>query len=112
MKHNNELDQLKERHRGFWEMAEVDLPLTSIGTYKPLQPRQPFSLADGSQTQEGMVISPELVDAQRLVGGGRGPADVIGGDFIRGTAPYDLCWNEAFAGCPISWRNGLVRTVF
>jgi transcription termination factor NusB len=45
METKQKLDSLIARHLAFWEMADVDRPLMRVGTYKPLQPQQPFPLA-------------------------------------------------------------------
>ena len=102
------MKNILHRHMAFWAMEEVDKPLLSVGTYQPTQRRQPFQLADGSPVQEGALLLPERVDAKRLTAHIGHPSTAISGDFIRGSAPYDLCWNEAIVGCPIRWQSGHV----
>lgn len=89
-------------------MEDVDGPLLSVGRYEPLQRRQPFRLADSSLTQEGPRLLPELVDVRYLIEQQDPPSAVVSGDFIQASAPYDLCWNEVIAGCPIRWKTGHV----
>lgn len=108
MGHDDNLEQVLRRHRAFWAMEDVDGPLLSVGWYEPLQRRQPFRLADGSLTQEGTRLLPELMDAHHLVEQQEPPSAVVSGGFIQASAPYDLCWNEAIAGCPIHWKTGHV----
>jgi len=110
MSYENVLEHLLQRHRAFWAMEEVETPLLSVGRYSPLEDRRPFQLANGSPVQEGNRLLPELVDAQRLVEHTGKPSITVNGDFIRGSAPYDLCWTEAVAGCPIVWWTGQVWT--
>ena len=101
-------EALLTRHQAFWEMAPVEAPLLRIGRYQPLQRRQPLPLADGSLTQEGQRLRPELLDMQRLTDMLEEPSLVVNGDLLGSVAPTDLCWNEAIAGCPIRWRAGHV----
>lgn len=102
------LTQVMARHRAFWTMAAVDRPLVSVERYQPLERRQPFLLADGSLTQDGTRLLPDLLDVQRLVEQLDVPSALVSDDLIQGIAPYDLCWNEALVGCPIYWRAGFV----
>ena len=102
------LEDMLQRHRAFWAMEEVGRPLLRAGRYQPLEPREPFRLTDGSLTQEGARILPELVDARRLIELDPEPSAIANGDFIECVAPYDLCWTEAIVGCPIGWNAGHV----
>jgi hypothetical protein len=102
------IEQLLRRHRAFWEMEEVDRPLLSAERYQPLQPRQPIPLANGATTIEDMPLAPELIDPALLAGVGGQPSSLLAGEFIQGVAPYDLCWMEAMAGCPLHWKAGHV----
>ncbi|MBI3971587.1 MAG: hypothetical protein HY332_09895 [Chloroflexi bacterium] len=56
-------DGLLQRHRAFWHTEPADRPLARVGQYRPLECRQPYLLADGTPTYDGMLLSPELVDA-------------------------------------------------
>lgn len=108
MKNNDNLERVLQRHRAFWAMEDVDTPLLSVGRYSPLQPRQPITLADGSQAKEGDLLLPESMDSHRFVGQQPDSFDTVSGDFIRSRAPYDVCWTEAISGCPIRWKAGHV----
>lgn len=94
------------RHCQFWKMEPVGQPLLSVGRHSELQERTPFPLAGGRLVAEGDLIRPEDVAPEPLVGGQ--PAALVAGDFIQGVAPYDLCWTEVIAGCPLRWRSGYV----
>lgn len=100
------VDCLRERHRLFWEMAPVPAPLLSVGRYGELREREPFPLVGGGLVEEGNLVRPEDLAPEHLAGG-RCSA-LVAGDFIQGVAPYDLCWTEVIAGCPLRWRAGHV----
>lgn len=107
-----EFDELTQRtfarHRAFWTMAEVAAPLRATGRYRPLQRREPLPLLDGSFAAEGALLRPDLIDVGRLAGRPNRSTPVTADGFIRGSAPYDFCWNEAIAGCAIRWSAGHV----
>ncbi|MBI2505960.1 MAG: hypothetical protein HYW07_22320 [Candidatus Latescibacteria bacterium] len=100
------VEDLRERHRLFWDMAPVAQPLLSVGRYGALKERDPFPLADGRWVGEGDLLRPQDIAAGPLASGR--PGTLVSGDFIQGVAPYDLCWTEAIAGCPLRWRTGHV----
>lgn len=100
------VEGLGERHRKFWHMDPVEQPLLSVGRYGELSERTPFPLADGRLVGEGDLLRPERLAAGPLAGGYSGP--LVAGEFIQGTSPYDLCWTEVIAGCPLRWRAGYV----
>jgi hypothetical protein len=100
------LEKLCERHRRFWDRAPVEKPLLRVGRYGELREREPFALAGGRLVGEGDLIRPEDLAPAHLAGG-RSDA-LVEGDFLQGTAPYDLCWTEVIAGCLLRWRAGYV----
>ncbi|MAG35297.1 MAG: hypothetical protein CL878_03485 [Dehalococcoidia bacterium] len=69
----------------------------------PLQAREPVPLADGSATREGASLHPDVLSVQQLVDAVGEPGSEAT-DVIPGVAPFDFCWTEAIAGCPIVWR--------
>lgn len=104
-----ELDALLDRHRAFWTMDEVDVPLERIGTYSPLSSRSPYRFADGSLAQEGSLFSPGLIDPQTHIGADTAyDSPAVSWPFLAGRGAGDLCWTEAIAGCPVLWRSGHV----
>jgi hypothetical protein len=103
-----ELDQVLRRHRAFWDMEEVDEPLLSVGVYQPLQSRAPFRLADGALVRDGDQLSLPRVSAEGLAAQSGLPSVLVEEEFLHEVGPYDLCWTEAIAGCPLYWRSGFV----
>lgn len=103
-----ELEGVLRRHRAFWDMEEVDEPLLSVGVYNPLQPRAPFRMAGGALVGEGDLLAPEGLTAEVLAAQSGQPSVLVEDAFIQEAGPYDLCWTEAIAGCPLYWRTGHV----
>ena len=101
------LPKLLERHRAFWDRSDVDEPLVRVTHYSPLEEREPLPLADGSEAEEGDLLTPDRISVDRITRH-RETFDALDGDSVRGVGPYDLCWTEAIAGCPIRWRTGHV----
>ncbi len=106
MTHTDSMDDLFRKHRGFWEMDDVDTPLMSVGRYAPLQNRDPIPMADGLPVSDGDILLPGKLQATQLMDQTDASASAVQGDFIRGRSPYDLCWTEAISGCQIRWRAG------
>ena len=103
---DNTLQATLQRHQAFWEMEPVEKPLLSVGQYHELRERTPFRLADGSEVQEGQLLEPGILDLPHFAELSGRPLLAVSGDFLRGVSPYDLCWMEAIAGCPIRWQQG------
>lgn len=106
----DELKGLLERHAAFWNRGEKVL-LKQVSEYRPLgkgggEGRKSLPLADGSQSEEGQFITPEMIDPQRFYGDWQGPKNVVHGDFIAGAGPPHLCWTEAMVGCPVRVVTG------
>lgn len=104
----DDLNRILQRHRAFWERGQVDEPLVKVERFEPLEEREPIRLADGSPVEEGMLLSPDMLDGHSLTERVEEPAREEARGFVTGCAPYDLCWTEAMAGCPIGWQNGHV----
>jgi hypothetical protein len=85
-------------------------PLLELHEYAPLSRDTKVPLSDGRLVSDDVVLYPELIDPKLFV---REPrldekASPLHGDFIRTIAPHDLCWTQAFVGCPIRVSAGKV----
>lgn len=97
---------LRDRHCAFWHREAVAAPLLSVGRHTEFTDRDPIRLAGGGLVREGQVLGPGDIAPSELAGaylGAQTPED-----FLPGVSPYDLCWTEALAGCPLRWRAGQV----
>lgn len=97
---------LRDRHGAFWNRDGSSSPLLSVGKHTEFADRAPIRLADGGLVREGQVLGPGDIAPEELAGPHlrtRTPED-----FLHGVSPYDLCWTEALAGCPLRWRSGQV----
>ena len=101
---NPQLTSLLRRHEMFWR-REGDRPLKRVRPHVPLEDRGGIPLADGSRSQDGQQITPDLIDPGRFYGGA-GPSSPLNGDFIAGEAPPAICWTEAILGCPVRMVPG------
>jgi hypothetical protein len=98
------LSDLLDRHRSFWR-HQGDVPLMSVTDHRPLGERGGIPLADGTRSEDGRLITPELLEPARFYGDGS-IVDVVQGDFMAGQAPPGMCWTEAAFGCPVRIVTG------
>jgi len=98
--------RLRDRHLAFWDRKAVATPLLSVGPYSDFADRAQIVLRSGGTVAEGQIVFPQDLVPAHLAGGHAG--DLAQGDFLHGTAPYDLCWTEVRAGCSLRWRAGQV----
>ena len=108
MTEKKDIKEVLRRHDAFWEMEEVEAPLMSVGRYNPLRRGARIPLSDGRCAQEGEYLTPEKIDPARFIDQRAAPPSAVEGAFIRGLAPYGLCWTEAILGCPTRIVSGSV----
>ncbi len=91
--------ELKQRHSAWWQREER-LYTRSAGA--PLGDLW-LPLADGTDAQEDMHLTPDMLDVERLVGDIHEPGPLgTHGDLFRTMAPYTrVPWMEAILGAPI-----------
>ena len=94
-----------KRHEAFWRGAG-STPLVSLAEHHPLEDRGGIPLANGSRSQEGQLIEPDLIDPSLFYVDRSPPSDPIRGDFLVSEGPPGLCWTEAALGCPIRIVTG------
>ena len=100
--------ELIRRHTAFWAMEETDTPLIRVSPYRPTARRKIIRLLDGTMVRDGTRLLPENLDMSEITPGDGRISQSIGNGFIPCLSPYDLCWTEAVAGCPIYWQAGHV----
>jgi hypothetical protein len=85
-------------------MDEVEQPLMGTCPYIPLRPDDVVPLRDGRLVSNDAYVSPQNLDVEAYVKmmfkaiESRGRMRT---DFIRELSPPDLCWTQAFIGCPV-----------
>jgi len=103
------LRDLIKAHKDFWRMKNPK-PLLRVKRYSPLRSDVKIPLSDGRSVSDNVALDPDLIDPklfiQRLDEYRK--TSLITGDFIESLAPYDLCWTQAFIGCPIRVSSGKV----
>ena len=90
---------LLSRHRDWWRRSAGLLYQEIPHTWEEMR----VPLSDGSMAIEGLSLTPEMLDAERLVGPALefGPIETIG-DMFCTRAPFRrVPWIEAILGCPI-----------
>jgi hypothetical protein len=97
--HTGDHRRILDRHRASWDWSEVDEPLVRVTKYSPEEPVTSLPLADGSDAQDGDLVTPDAISVDRIVATQETFSDAVDGDFLRGVEPYDLCWTEVLAGC-------------
>jgi len=107
MKENKKLDYLMDLHRAFWSMENSE-PLLNVEQYTPLRRDLKIPLSDGRLVSDNVTLYPDLIDPKLFVEKMEQyeKSSLIYGNFIETLAPYDLCWTQAFIGCPIRVSSG------
>lgn len=100
-------DKLLERHRAFWRRDHVENPLVRRSPYSGLR-QQGLPLPSGEFARDGVLVTPDMVDARVIAEWQGAPASPVDGDFFASVAPLGLCWSEAILGCPIRMSVGSV----
>lgn len=103
------LDEALKMHMLFWRMNN-SRPLIRLGTYEPLRRDVAIPLADGRMVIDGVLLEPKSIDPKLFIKHLSLNVDspMLSGDFLRTLAPADLCWTQAFIGCPIRVSAGKV----
>jgi hypothetical protein len=101
---HDRLRDLLSRHEAFW-CRQGQAPLMSVSTHRPLEERGGIPLADGTKSEDGCLVTPELLEPARFHGE-TSISDVVRGDFLAGEEPPGLCWTEAAFGCPVRIVTG------
>jgi hypothetical protein len=103
------LKETLRMHRLFWRLSNPE-PLFHVEDYRPLRRDEAIPLIDGRLVFDDAYLEPRLIDprlfVERLKINEESP--VLMGDFLRTLAPRDLCWTQAFIGCPIRVSSGKV----
>jgi len=101
------LEDLLERHKAFWRMMNSE-PLIRVGRYTPLRRDVKIPLSDGRLVSDGVTLTPNLINPKLFIERVEEyrKNTLIFGDFIKTLAPYDLCWTQAFIGCPVHVVSG------
>ncbi|HHX45576.1 MAG TPA: hypothetical protein GX714_16575 [Chloroflexi bacterium] len=91
--------ELVARHGKWWQRQEN---LHMVGQGQPLGDLW-LPLADGTVATEDIMVTPEILDVERLVGEPLEPGALeVHGDRFAVRAPYGrIPWVEAILGCPI-----------
>ena len=96
-----EMDYVLDKHRGFWQRAEVSEPLVQklrFGGYV----QKPYPVGGGRSLVEPEQILPEQMDVHRLLGLDTAPKAGLEGLAINATAPvFPEAWMESLIGCAI-----------
>jgi hypothetical protein len=85
-------------------MDEAEQPLMGTYPYSPLRRDDVVPLRDGRLVSNDAYITPQNLDTEAYVKmmfkaiENRGRMRT---DFIRELSPPDLCWTQAFIGCPV-----------
>lgn len=103
------LEEALRMHMLFWRMSN-SRPLIRLGRYEPLRRDVAIPLADGRLVTDGVFLEPQLIEPKLFIKYLDINFDppILSGDFIRTLAPADLCWTQAFIGCPIRVSAGKV----
>jgi len=105
---NTLMEDLVELHKSFWQM-ENHKPLIHVNQYRPLSRDVKIPLSDGRLVSDDVDLYPELIDPRLYIGEiEHRQSSLFYGDFINVLAPHDLCWTQAFIGCPIRVSAGKV----
>lgn len=96
---------LLDRHAAFWD-AGARIMLRRVSEYRPLSDGRGIPLADGSRSEEGQVITPEMVEPRLFYGDEAAPFDLVRDGFMAGASPPGLCWTEAILGCTVRIVTG------
>ncbi|MEM3028118.1 MAG: uroporphyrinogen decarboxylase family protein [Candidatus Bathyarchaeia archaeon] len=102
------IEKLLDRHMAFWQRELVNGPLIRLSPYSPLQRESEIPLAGGRVARDGILLTPEAVDAKLIAEWQGLPSHPVQGDLFSSVAPFGLCWNEAILGCPIRISFGSV----
>jgi hypothetical protein len=109
------IERLLDRHRGFWLRESIDGPLLRLSPYSPLKRESDLPLRGGRVATDGILLTPEAIDAKLIAEWQGIPSSPTDGDLLTSVAPIGLCWNEAILGCPIRvnagsvWANAFIR---
>lgn len=121
---DGDLKEVFWRHAAFWRREETDRPLMRVTPYEVSRegvPPMRLPLPDGSDTPDGVLLAPDMLDPQiihadyrlkseveafgrtlwaTMASGGDLPAMI--GDVFAPVAAYPVVpWMEAILGCPI-----------
>ena len=104
------MESLTERHERWWNRKGA---LMSTVDHPPLGDLW-LPLSDGTVATEDMVVTPEIVDADRLAGDVQdGDEPQLDGDLFRTVSPYRrIPWVEAISGATIhaTIKGGSMRS--
>lgn len=112
------------KHKAFWERAQQDSLLRSIGIFAPSEPVR-LPQADGTVISHAERLTPDMVDPEAMaaeveswVSGTLDPQQVVGrqsvasfglGDLLPTSQPFfKIPWLEAMLGCPITMTEGQI----
>ena len=102
----DDIGEVLDRHKAFWERAEVDRPLLSIKPPSMLSQLQ-IPVRPGLELAEDGYLLPEMLDPARHFDQtvrAWGDAGLADGDLFRILTPYlYVPWLEAICGCPIHY---------
>ena len=115
---NTEFDAMLGKHTAFWTRGMRDGPLLNVDRVSDLDAQTAFTplglfqlpLADGGVAQDGMAITPDMIDPRLLVDLDEFPTRhprqqshpaVVDGLFIRRAPVWKMPWVEAILGCPL-----------
>lgn len=85
-------------------MDEVEQPLMGTYPYSPLRPDDVLPLRDGRLVSNDAYITPQNLDVDtyaKMMLKAVESRRRMRINFIRELSPPDLCWTQAFIGCPI-----------
>jgi hypothetical protein len=112
------------RHKAFWERAEANSLLRSVGLFAPSLPVH-LPQADGTEITRAETLTPDMVDPAAMVAeverwlsgtpdvrmsAPRQSVAVFGtGDLLPFSQPFHkIPWLEAMLGCPITMTEGQI----
>ncbi|HIE18584.1 TPA: hypothetical protein EYP75_02555 [Candidatus Bathyarchaeota archaeon] len=103
------IEEKIEIHKLFW-CKNNSKPLLYVANYSPLRRDEKILLTDGRLVSDGAYLHPDLIDPKLFVENLKidKKSLIFYGDFIKTLSPFDLCWTQAFIGCPIRVSSGKI----
>lgn len=101
MTKENQINNIIEKHKSFWDLSPVKKPLLGKLSYKGLK-KKPYPIRNGKNIYKLQEIKPSDIDIERLLGLDKELPEVFNGEIINTICPiYPEAWMESIIGCSI-----------